>query len=486
MQCPTASSSVNIGCQQCCYQVQGPAFVCSSCQSGSYIYQIGGQCIKLQGCLAVTTQGGCTTCANGYFQNQGTCTACDPSCATCYDSSLCLTCNTGYFNGSNIDYSLCQSCSLGCNTCTSAIACTNCQSGYRLSGASCIACASYCLACTAGACTSCNQISGLISGVCYLCTDTAKQGSTGCLTCSVNAVRIICTSCGNGFYLNSLTQACVSCTTTYANSVLCNSTNIIQCSNDDSATIASRYYLVSNQCVLNTNNCKDMLDSTGKCSTCYFTAATGYYSLSVSNVCVLCNVAGCFTYSTTCQCTTCQNGYQYINNQCIQCQNLHCYVCQASVSACQACAPSYGRLSSACLLCQPSNCYNCDGDNTVCAVCNVGYYLGAGQCYKCQNNCQSCVSNTQCTVCNAGFFLQANGRCKILPSNCLEIDTTTLSSNVGSCKRCAYRYILMDGNCYPCSSSLFNVHLYLFSLIYAVVCIAQIITHFLNSKPIFW
>jgi hypothetical protein len=45
----------------------------------------------------------------------------------------------------------------------------------------------------------------------------------------------------------------------------------------------------------------------------------------------------------------------------------------------------------------------------------------------------------------------------VMPSNCLSIDATTLSSNVGSCKRCSYGYILIEGSCYPCGVSLFNV-----------------------------
>lgn len=429
----------------------------------------------MQGCLAITTQGSCTSCASSYFLYQGTCSSCDASCATCYDSSYCLTCNSGYYNGSNVDRSLCQACSVGCLACSSSSTCTSCGSGYRLSAGSCLACTSNCQTCSAAACTTCNSLSGLISNLCYLCTDTSKQGSTGCLTCNSNNVRIQCTSCSSGYYLNSGTQACVACSATYPNSILCNSTNAIQCSSDSSATLTSRYYLVSNLCVANANKCKDMLDSTGKCSSCYFTAATGYYSLSASNVCVLCNVAGCASYSTTCQCLSCQNGYQFINNQCIQCQNLHCYQCQASISSCQSCAPSYGRLSSACLLCQPANCYNCDGDNTQCATCNTGYYLSGGQCYSCQSNCVTCTSSTICTSCVAGTFLQANGRCKTLPTNCLQIDNTTLSSNVGSCKRCSYGYILLSGNCYPCSSSLFNVNIIIFSLTYALIIIAPTI-----------
>ena len=142
------------------------------------------------------------------------------------------------------------------------------------------------------------------------------------------------------------------------------------------------------------------------------------------------------------------------------------------MTACQTCNVAYGRLSSACQSCTPANCYNCDGDSTVCAVCNQGYYMNGGQCFSCQTNCQSCTSNTQCTTCNSGYYRQANGRCKILPSNCLAIDSSTLGSNVGLCKRCSYGYILLDGNCYPCGLTLYNVLCYLYSWIYATIITA--------------
>lgn len=250
----------------------------------------------------------------------------------------------------------------------------------------------------------------------------------------------------------------MTCHSKFPNSALCTFDSPLQCLSDAHATLASRYYLVGTTCMANTNNCKSMLDNTGACSLCYFTLADGYYSL-IGGVCTLCNVAGCQTYSSTCQCLSCQDGYQFINNQCNACQSLHCNVCQATVISCQTCAVSYGRESSACLLCSPANCYNCDGDHTICATCNAGYYLNSGMCYACQSNCATCISSVQCTSCQATHYLQNNGRCKVLPSNCVNIDNSTLSSNVGSCKRCQYGYILLDGNCYPCGLTLFNLEL---------------------------
>lgn len=248
----------------------------------------------------------------------------------------------------------------------------------------------------------------------------------------------------------------MTCTSKFPNSVLCTFDKPLQCSNDAHPTLSNRYYLIGNSCVSNTRLCKGMADTSGTCSTCYFEATGGFYSLS-SGSCVLCNVAGCNSYSPTCQCLGCSDGYQFINNQCIACQTLHCNRCQTLVTACETCTLAYGRLSSACQLCQPAHCSNCDGDSTVCAVCDDGYFLSNGACFRCQDNCLRCQSGTVCRVCTAGYYLQANGRCKTLPSNCISIDTSSLGSSVGSCKRCSYGYILLEGNCYPCGLSVFNV-----------------------------
>lgn len=126
LQCPLAADSVNVGCKECCSQIYGPAFVCSSCPVGLDIYLIGGQCIRLSGCLNLSSYGVCTTCSGGYFLSQSFCLPCDTSCATCYDHTLCLTCKIGYFNSTDIHYSFCTACTVGCSACTSAVSCSTC------------------------------------------------------------------------------------------------------------------------------------------------------------------------------------------------------------------------------------------------------------------------------------------------------------------------------------------------------------------------
>jgi hypothetical protein len=137
--------------------------------------------------------------------------------------------------------------------------------------------------------------------------------------------------------------------------------------------------------VANTRSCKVMSTSTGLCKSCYFETGA-YYKLS-NGVCIQCSQSGCATYGTTCDCLSCQNGYQYVNKQCVACQNLNCYVCQANVRSCEVCAPYYGLISSACIQCTQNTCLNCDGDSTKCVKCLTGYYVNSGTCYRCQASC---------------------------------------------------------------------------------------------------
>ncbi len=172
----------------------------------------GGQCIKITGCTNLLADGVCSLCAAGYFLDQGKCTICDASCKSCSDSSLCLSCQDGYFNQTNIHFSLCGACSTGCKTCTSisSTTCTSCFEKYYLGGSSCLACSSNCLTCTAIGCTTCDSISTLITGSCFLCTNLIKSGSTGCLSCVTNANLIKCTACADTYYLNGAGQ-CTLC-----------------------------------------------------------------------------------------------------------------------------------------------------------------------------------------------------------------------------------------------------------------------------------
>lgn len=155
----------------------------------------------------------------------------------------------------------------------------------------------------------------------------------GCLSCFTNATTslIKCTNCLSGYFLTYL-NTCVSCSSIFSNSILCTSNQPLQCANDSHPTLNKRYYLVNNQCIANTNQCKIMKNTQGHCSECYFQSGM-FYQLA-NNACVRCNLPGCATYSTTCSCLACLSGYQLVNSQCVACQNLHCSICQSDIKSC--------------------------------------------------------------------------------------------------------------------------------------------------------
>lgn len=267
LQCPTAVDTVNIGCVECCSQISGTSFVCSECQNLPYVFMRGGQCVKLNGCLALDISGMCSSCVDSYYLDKGVCVPCDASCKTCHDSTLCLTCSSSYYNKTNVNYALCGACSIGCNLCSSS-GCSTCLSSFYLSGTTCLSCGSYCLTCSSNTvCSLCDSSSTLISGTCFACINPLKSGSTGCSTCITQSNAISCTKCDDLYYLNN--GQCTLCSVTFANSLRCTAKGPTQCKDDYIATLASRYHLVSGSCILNTNNCKVMASSSA-CSSCYF------------------------------------------------------------------------------------------------------------------------------------------------------------------------------------------------------------------------
>ncbi len=232
------------------------------------MYLLGGQCVKVEGCSSIDNNGRCSVCRSGYFLRDGACVACDASCTTCVDSTWCTGCATGYYNSTNGNYANCISCPTGCSTCSSSTSCSACLNGYRLAGSLCTACSSpTCLQCTASACTQCQSGYALVSGSCQACSTTVA--GAGCLVCSNTGGSITCSKCADGYYL-TLGNVCASCNSRYPNSVLCTINQPLQCLNDYSTTLTSRYYLINGMCVQNTKRCKSIKNTQGDCSSCYF------------------------------------------------------------------------------------------------------------------------------------------------------------------------------------------------------------------------
>ena len=96
--CPNTtivSSSACIPCDSGCTTCQTVITNCTSCATGKYLNIItnpsSGTCV--------------TSCPSGSFNNDDTnpkkCTSCTSPCATCSNSSDCLSCITGYLIGTN-------------------------------------------------------------------------------------------------------------------------------------------------------------------------------------------------------------------------------------------------------------------------------------------------------------------------------------------------------------------------------------------------
>lgn len=106
-------------------------------------------CIPNMTCNSTSS---CQKCAMGYVLFSGMCYPCQSglNCKQCdlSDSSICISCYTGYYLSVN---SSCISCPSSCRSCDTYQSCTNCIAGYTLSGNSS---SSQCIACTVP-CSTC-------------------------------------------------------------------------------------------------------------------------------------------------------------------------------------------------------------------------------------------------------------------------------------------------------------------------------------------
>jgi hypothetical protein len=89
--------------------------------------------VPMNGCTFCTNSSVCLSCGSGFFKNANNlCSPCTDltGCLVCKDASTCLFCDTGYYFSSFT----CQSCSVitGCYSCISRTVCTSCIGGYTL------------------------------------------------------------------------------------------------------------------------------------------------------------------------------------------------------------------------------------------------------------------------------------------------------------------------------------------------------------------
>ncbi|EAR98662.1 zinc finger, LSD1 subclass family protein, putative (macronuclear) [Tetrahymena thermophila SB210] len=349
-----------------------------------------------------------------------------------------------------------------------------------------------------------------------------------CVSCQSdqNGKSTICNACANGFFLDKSQSPYVCSVCPDPNSVLCvwNDTikmaQIIACkaTANDFVPYHNTYYLQldfnlnnfnqnpstydnKNQCVLNTKNCKQMINNRlgvqGQCSSCYqssdlarvYQPNAGYqplnYYLTSQNSCVTCltpNSSDCALSSDKTQVvvTKCKAGYQptpISDGTCKQCPS-KCLTCNDQ-SQCTSCDTSkyysittQGQITD----CQPAyapntaaleGCLNWGSGPSMpstpsCQTCNAGYVLVSDAqlqtktstqtvalCLACPSNCTQCYAGQQraiCSKCSIDTYL-SNNVCISLPDGCFTVKN-------GACTQCQYGYRLVDNKfCFKCVSS---------------------------------
>ena len=153
--CATCSASNTRSCTSCLagYTYNPSTFSCnpiSNCAGGCVVCPFN-YVLSNQQCLqcgntscarcSASALNTCTACYDGYYVNQGSCSACPIGCLTCSSPSNCLSCSSGYTAQVQpiVTQTICVACETPCARCIgNPQTCTMCQTGYTLSGWKCV------------------------------------------------------------------------------------------------------------------------------------------------------------------------------------------------------------------------------------------------------------------------------------------------------------------------------------------------------------
>lgn len=193
----------------------------------------------------------CSSCVTGYYSSGGNCLLCNlvwSSCTEC-TISTCLSCQSPFIVVStgcacnntaglykSIVGSTCLSCSsiiANCSTCsnTGSTICSSCDLGYYVSSSQvCSPCTGNCLTCssTPSHCDSCLVTYVMVSPFTCDCNNTdgyfydastagcspCSSLLSNCLTCVLNATsQTVCSLCASTYYWDTASFSCVACST---------------------------------------------------------------------------------------------------------------------------------------------------------------------------------------------------------------------------------------------------------------------------------
>ncbi|ELP91613.1 protein serine/threonine kinase, putative, partial [Entamoeba invadens IP1] len=440
---------------------------CVKCTTNNYpVLQLNGekrcqQCNTTCNGNCYTDTGYCKSCLSNYVFVSATslvCESCksfDQHCTTCSPTyeRRCVTCDTGYYPGSNGTCVLCDStCANSCDGSTGY--CLSCVTGFVLSASPsqrCITCEqfdTYCAECPGGAerkcsvckagyypktsgdykCQSCDATCGgkcdTTTGVCAGCTSgyvPTLPITNKCVTCNTfdtNCSKCVgdkreCAMCDNGMYPNTVSHICVDCDAS-CNGQCNTSTGVCTgCTTNNVFTDPpGKVCVACNSFDTNCITCSP--DFSRKCKVC----AIGFYPDETSGKCVACStIPNCNACSSdakkclTCKdpfiqksggCESCPIGeYKFSETTCSKCYNTidNCNTCDTIAvgkARCNVCISPYVLNGAKCELCQPNEYF----DNTT----------GTPSCVKNNINCDILQNKESCLDCSDTFFV-SNSKC---------------------------------------------------------------------------
>jgi hypothetical protein len=471
--CPENTFPTNRVCVECTTncQVCMDATTCLSCLPNYFLFN--GKCVNF--------------CDRGYYKNYSpnTCEACDPACADCTNLTSCHTCNDNFLLLHGICQTSCPAtywadtaekqcklCIENCDQCSDSSSCNVCSPGFLLQkgGKSCLNTCPVGTASVDGACISCTDPN------CEVCSTADVKICTTCLNGLFLKNSACVASCGDGYYLDYMTNTCIQCTIE----------NCLTCSADVCLTCVPGQYVLENTiCVgvcpdgyiqsgsnclkcKNPQECKTcQISNTSFCTTCY----AGKYLLTgrcldtcpltyfgSETICDKC-INGCDTCNDKFTCTKCSNSFMKKGDICVS-----------------DCGTGYTNVEGVCTVCTTVLCDKCSSlDPSECTSCQNKRYLYANTCYNtcpantfststftcedCLQGCEQCSNKLTCTKC-AGMlvlqdgtkcqtscddtFVSINGKCtKCINPTCKNCDT-----NLRTCTTCTDDRFMYKGNCY--------------------------------------
>lgn len=403
--CPIAclNCSNSTTCSQCSagYSIFNGSCIINTCNSACVLCTSNKTCLQCDTYSALATNGTCISscvlancarclnassfcelCNNGfsvYSWNRQCIATPIAHCLVSYDFSqqefLCSRCADGFVPTSDGIVCLPICSVLNCLSCPNSTVCLTCRSGYRLSSSQ-TACllnlctVSNCLLCNSnGTCAKCISNANLSNGSCA----SLSCSLTNCKTCKPNS--LYCDACGNNFVLNIWSGKCEqvpfpisSCTTVQKDSS--NQYRCVQCSG---TLIPSRdgFFCISS-CSGNCNFCAN-----GMCFVCL----PGYTLIGSS-----CQINSCSADCQLCEstgfCLLCKNSlfvYSTTTKSCVSsCTLPNCTLCNSGSTVCQQCATGYSvyQWTGQCMPILIANCLSVldfRGSEYVCGLCSKGF-----------------------------------------------------------------------------------------------------------------